>query len=79
MFVPFEDPLADLSGSSEPQKRRRAMQMILDEIHGLQDHWRREMAEGEEGEWAAPGIINSSKVLVVTVGLDYYSGRLPGS
>jgi hypothetical protein len=41
------------------------MQLILDEIHALQKEW-----EGQgAGEWAEASIINSSKVLVVTVGL----------
>jgi hypothetical protein len=60
MFVPFEDPLAESSDS--PQRRKRAMQLILDEIHGLQRGW-----ESDGDEWAGAGIINSSKVLVVTV------------
>ncbi|RSH91260.1 hypothetical protein EHS25_009559 [Saitozyma podzolica] len=59
MFVPFEDPLAESSDS--PQRRKRAMQLILDEIHGLQRGW-----ELDGDEWAGAGIINSSKVLVVT-------------
>jgi len=39
------------------------MQLILDEIHALQKEW-----DGQgNGEWAEASIINSSKVLVVTV------------
>ena len=38
------------------------MQLILDEIHSLQKEW----SQGG-GEWAEASIINSSKVLVVTV------------
>jgi hypothetical protein len=66
MFVPFEDPLAESSDS--PTQRRRAMQLILDEIHELQREW-----EIEGNEWAGAGIINSSKVLVVTVSHGTYS------
>lgn len=40
------------------------MQLILDEIHALQKDWRSQ----DTGEWAEASIINSSKVLVVTVG-----------
>lgn len=39
------------------------MQLILDEIHALQKEWE---SQGQ-GEWAEASIINSSKVLVVTV------------
>lgn len=49
-----------------PAQRRRAMQLILDEIHGLEREWIEHSEEGHE-EWAAAGIINSSKVVVVTV------------
>lgn len=49
-----------------PTQRRRAMQLILDEIHGLEKEWIEHSDEGHE-EWAAAGIINSSKVVVVTV------------
>jgi hypothetical protein len=38
------------------------MQLILDEVHALQKEW-----QVEGTEWAGAGIINSSKVLVVTV------------
>lgn len=57
---PEEVPLPD----EEPDYgRRRSMQLILDEIHALQKEW-----EGQgAGEWAEASIINSSKVLVVTV------------
>ncbi|OWZ51972.1 hypothetical protein C351_03611 [Cryptococcus neoformans c8] len=48
-----------------PAQRRRAMQLILDEIHGLEREWIEHSEEGHE-EWAAAGIINSSKVVVVT-------------
>lgn len=72
MFVPFEDPFAE--SSKDPEKRKRAMQIILDEIHAIQKGWEAEAEKsGEQGEWAAPGIINSSKVLIVTVS----TGRLP--
>lgn len=43
--------------------RKRSMQLILDEIHALQKEWE---SQGT-GEWAEASIINSSKVLVVTV------------
>lgn len=49
-----------------PTQRRRAMQLILDEIHGLEKEWIEHSDEGHK-EWAAAGIINSSKVVVVTV------------
>ena len=39
------------------------MQLILDEIHALQKDWE----SGNTGDWAEASIINSSKVLVVTV------------
>jgi len=38
------------------------MQFILDEVHAMQKEW-----ETEGTDWAEAGIINSSKVLVVTV------------
>ncbi len=38
------------------------MQLILDEVHALQKEW-----QVEGSEWAGAGIINSSKVLAVTV------------
>jgi hypothetical protein len=38
------------------------MQLILDEVHSLQREWE---VEGN-GEWAEAGIINSSRVLIVT-------------
>ena len=65
MFVPFEDPLV---GSTEGEgNKKRAMQLILDEIHTLQREWEREGGE----EWAAASTINSSKVLIVTVSTDH--------
>jgi hypothetical protein len=60
MFVPFDDPVDNDGGP-----RRRCMQLILDEIHSMQEHWE---AEGN-GEWAAASVISSSKVLSVTVSL----------
>ncbi|WVR05089.1 hypothetical protein IAU60_002101 [Kwoniella sp. DSM 27419] len=51
-------------GSFTPIKRRRAMQLILDEIHSLQRDWEKDKGSGVE--WASAGIINSSKVLVVS-------------
>ncbi|BEI85388.1 hypothetical protein CcaverHIS002_0507890 [Cutaneotrichosporon cavernicola] len=60
MFVPFDDPLAETP--DEPERRRRAMQLILDEVHGLQHEWE---FEGNR-DWAEASIINSSKVLMVT-------------
>ncbi|WVQ98625.1 hypothetical protein IAU59_005755 [Kwoniella sp. CBS 9459] len=50
--------------SSTPLKRRRAMQLILDEIHSLQSDWEKDRSASQE--WASAGIINSSKVLVVS-------------
>jgi hypothetical protein len=44
------------------------MQLILDEIHALQKEWESQ----ETGEWAEASIINSSKVLVVTVSLNHF-------
>ncbi|ORY32256.1 hypothetical protein BCR39DRAFT_523603 [Naematelia encephala] len=60
--VPFGEYSSDYAeSSSAPGQRRRAMQLILDEVHALQNEWQ------ERGpEWAAAGIINSSKVCVVT-------------
>ncbi|KAK8869921.1 hypothetical protein IAR55_000489 [Kwoniella newhampshirensis] len=58
----------EAESSSTPVKRRRAMQLILDEIHGLEQEWSA-TARGKDGfeeEWAGAGIINSSKVLVVS-------------
>lgn len=63
MFVPFDDPLVGEDG--EERNKKRAMQLILDEIHGMQREWEKE--DGEE--WAAASTINSSKVLIVTVSL----------
>ncbi|WWD15804.1 hypothetical protein CI109_100228 [Kwoniella shandongensis] len=58
----------EAESSSTPIKRRRAMQLILDEIHGLEREWSAPTAysKGYEEDWAGAGIINSSKVLVVT-------------
>ncbi|WWC61227.1 uncharacterized protein I303_103807 [Kwoniella dejecticola CBS 10117] len=76
-----DDPFPPMTGSEEsesessstPVRRRRAMQLILDEIHSLQRDWERENeitgsggTIGPRQEWASAGIINSSKVLVVT-------------
>ena len=59
---PDEVPLQD----EEPDyARKRSMQLILDEIHALQKEW----SQSGGGEWAEASIINSSKVLVVTVSL----------
>jgi hypothetical protein len=72
MFVPFEDPLArDTNEDGEDKPRKRCMQVILDEIHSMQRQWE---AEGG-GEWAGAGIINSSKVLIVTVSADHERGK----
>lgn len=60
MYVPFDDPMAETP--DEPERRRRAMQLILDEVHALQHEWEYE----GNGDWAEAGIINSSKVLMVT-------------
>jgi hypothetical protein len=46
------------------------MQLILDEIHALQGEWQ----EGKE--WAEAGIINSSKVLAITVSRGLAETRL---
>lgn len=69
LAVPFEDRFsnnAEECDGSAPESssapgRRRVMQLILDEIHALQQEW-----EGGK-EWAEAGIINSSKVLAATV------------
>jgi hypothetical protein len=47
------------------------MQLILDEIHALQKEWE---SQGT-GEWAEASIINSSKVLVVTVSHNYVNWK----
>ena len=39
------------------------MQLILDEVHGMQKAW---WDRGGE-DWAAPAMINSSKVVVLSV------------
>jgi hypothetical protein len=49
--------------SDSPAQRRRAMQLILDEVHAMQREW----ALYEDEDYAAAAIINSSKVLGVTV------------
>ncbi|KAL7422277.1 hypothetical protein Q5752_002923 [Cryptotrichosporon argae] len=60
-FVPFNDPVVDAESSSAPEQRRRAMQLVLDEVHAMQKEW-----EAEGREWAEAGIINSSKVFALT-------------
>ncbi|WVQ70222.1 uncharacterized protein L199_008448 [Kwoniella botswanensis] len=72
-FPPVTSTESEAESSSTPLKRRRAMQLILDEIHSLQRDWERENeitgsggTIGPRQEWASAGIINSSKVLVVT-------------
>ena len=57
----YYNPSAELSDS--PAQRRRAMQLILDEVHAMQKEW----LMSEDGEWAAAGFVNSSKVFGVTV------------
>jgi len=47
------------------------MQLILDEIHALQKEWE---SQGT-GEWAEASIINSSKVLVVTVSTKSFTDK----
>ena len=65
---PEEVPLPD----EEPDYgRKRSMQLILDEIHALQKEWE---SQGT-GEWAEASIINSSKVLVVTVSHNYVNWK----
>jgi hypothetical protein len=49
--------------SDSPAQRRRAMQLILDEVHGMQREW----ALHEDDDYASAAIINSSKVVGVTV------------
>lgn len=49
--------------SDSPAQRRRAMQVILDEVHAMQREW----AIHEDEDYAAAAIINSSKVFGVTV------------
>ncbi|ODO03443.1 hypothetical protein L198_02290 [Cryptococcus wingfieldii CBS 7118] len=60
-----KDPASGEVEVGERQGRRRAMQLILDEIHGLEPQWAEHSQEGHE-EWAEAGIINSSKVVVVS-------------
>lgn len=62
LVVPYHDPLMCMSDEPESAARRRVMQLILDEVHSLQHAWE---VEGQ-GEWAEAGIINSSRVLIVT-------------
>lgn len=47
--------------SDSPAQRRRAMQLILDEVHAMQREW----ADYEDEDYAAAAIINSSKLLGV--------------
>ncbi|KAK1924764.1 hypothetical protein DB88DRAFT_486701 [Papiliotrema laurentii] len=55
--------LSDAAETSDsPAQRRRAMQLILDEVHAMQREW----ALYEDEDYAAAAIINSSKVLGVT-------------
>ena len=61
--VPNPEPGDESPDDSSPAERKRAMQLILDEVHGMQKKW---WDQGGE-EWAAPAIINSSKILVVSV------------
>lgn len=71
---PWEDPFqmvrnipgVDGESSSDPERRKRAMQLVLDEIHGLQKEWQ---AKGNDNEWAGASIINSSKVFSISVSL----------
>ena len=50
-------------GNDSPAQRRTALQLILDEVHGMQREW-----EAHDDEcYAAAGILNSSKVFGVTV------------
>ena len=64
--VPRADDIAGESPaetSDSPAQRKRAMQLILDEVHAMQKEW----VGAGDGEWAAPAIINSSKVLALSV------------
>ena len=63
LFHSLSSPPWDPPPEDSEASRRRAMQLILDEVHRLQKDWQ---AEGAS-EWVGAGIINSSKVLVVTV------------
>lgn len=63
MFVPFDDPLIGAGEEGVERNRKRAMQLILDEIHGMQRDWEKDGGD----DWAAASTINSSKVLIVTV------------
>ncbi|CAD6580410.1 MAG: hypothetical protein TREMPRED_002739 [Tremellales sp. Tagirdzhanova-0007] len=62
LFHSLSSPPWDVLPRDSEASRRRAMQLILDEVHRLQKEWQ---AEGVN-EWVGAGIINSSKVLVVT-------------
>lgn len=62
LFHSLSSPPWDVPSDDSESSRRRAMQLILDEVHALQKEW-----QVEGTEWAGAGIINSSKVLVVTV------------
>lgn len=63
---PFDIPapysLDSPESSDSPAQRRRAMQLILDEVHAMQREW----ALHEDDDYASAAIINSSKVLGVT-------------
>ena len=57
--------------SDSPAQRRRAMQLILDEVHDMQEEW----ALHEDDDFAAAAIINSSKVVGVTVSFTSWDRR----
>lgn len=58
----IEPPYNIAESSDSPAQRRRAMQLILDEVHSMQRDW----AAYEDEDYAAAAIINSSKVVGVT-------------
>ncbi|ORX39764.1 hypothetical protein BD324DRAFT_614903 [Kockovaella imperatae] len=60
--VPHVNSDEDAESPDSSAERKRAMQLILDEVHGMQKGW---WDKGGE-EWAAPAIINSSKILVLS-------------
>ena len=62
LFHSLSSPPWDAAPDDSESSRRRVMQLILDEVHALQMEW-----EVEGNDWVEAGIINSSKVLVVTV------------